>query len=100
MAEPSARLSNLEVALTHRVSEVISSWPCNVRTAVVSSVSVGLIESCGSGSHGCGTTGDRHCSFEGRPSVSNEIRNLGVQLAKTTIAKYMVRQQKPTSQTW
>src|SRR2546430_4871844 len=35
---------------------------CNVRTAVISSVSVGLIESCGFGSRGCGTRSEEHTS--------------------------------------
>ena len=61
--------------------------------------------------------------LEGRPSVSNEVRNLirkmslanprwgaprihgellrlGIQVAQATVARYMVRQQKPPSQTW
>ena len=60
---------------------------------------------------------------EGRPSASNEVRNLirqmslanprwgaprihgellklGIQVSQTTVAKYMVRQRKPPSQTW
>src|SRR5882762_367063 len=61
--------------------------------------------------------------LEGRPSVSNEVRNLirkmslanprwgaprihgellklGIQVAQATVTKYIVRQQKPPSQTW
>src|SRR2546430_12616363 len=43
---------------------------CNVRTAVISSVSVGLIESCGFGSRGCGTIGDRRCSLRSEEHTS------------------------------
>ncbi len=61
--------------------------------------------------------------LEGRPSVSNEVRNLirkmslanprwgaprihgellkiGIEVSQATVAKYMVRQRKPPSQTW
>src|SRR5229473_4617533 len=51
----------------------ISSWSCNVRAVGISTVSVGLTESCGFGSHVCGTTGDRHCSLLNRRPLSPGI---------------------------
>src|SRR6266566_2048952 len=59
----------------------ISFWSCNVRTAVISSVSVGLIDSCGFGSRGCGTIGDRRCSLSNRrrlsPSIARDFASIG-----------------------
>ena len=59
----------------------ISFWSCNVRTAVISSVSVGLIESCGFGSRGCGTVGDRRCSLSNRrrlsPGIARDFASIG-----------------------
>jgi len=59
----------------------ISFWSWNVRTAVISSVSVGLIESCGFGSRGCGTIGDRRCSLSNRrrlsPGIARDFASIG-----------------------
>src|SRR6266576_5120222 len=79
----------------------ISSWSCNVRTAVINSVSASLTESCGFGSHGLWNGWrsalllvkpetviawhrqgfhlywrwkSRRC--KGRPTVAPEVRNL------------------------
>src|SRR6266404_4040318 len=51
----------------------ISSWSCSVRAVLTSSASVGLTESCGFGSHVCGTIGDRHCSLSSRRPLSPGI---------------------------
>src|SRR6266576_1991450 len=59
----------------------ISSWSCNVRTAVINSVSASLTESCGFGSHGHGTVGDRHCSLSNRrpssPGIARGFASIG-----------------------
>ena len=36
----------------------------------------------------------------GAPRIHGELRKLGIQISQATIAKYMVRQRKPPSQTW
>jgi hypothetical protein len=36
----------------------------------------------------------------GAPRVHGELLKLGIQLSQATVAKYMVRQRKPPSQTW
>jgi len=36
----------------------------------------------------------------GAPRVHGELLKLGIQISQTTVAKYMVRQRKPPSQTW
>ena len=36
----------------------------------------------------------------GAPRVHGEIKMLGIEIAQTTVAKYMVRHRKPPSQTW
>jgi hypothetical protein len=60
---------------------VINSWSCNVRTAVINSVSASLTESCGFGSHACGTVGDRHCSLSNRrpssPGIARGFASIG-----------------------
>jgi len=36
----------------------------------------------------------------GAPRIHGELLKLGFELSEATVAKYMVRQQKPPSQTW
>ena len=36
----------------------------------------------------------------GAPRLHGELQMLGIQIAQTTVAKYMIRHQKPPSQTW
>jgi len=36
----------------------------------------------------------------GAPRIHGELRKLGLELSQTTVAKYMVRERKPPSQTW
>jgi putative transposase len=36
----------------------------------------------------------------GAPRIHGELLKLGIHLSQATVAKYMVRQQKPPSQTW
>ena len=36
----------------------------------------------------------------GAPRVHGELQMLGIEIAQTTVAKYMVRHRKPPSQTW
>ena len=36
----------------------------------------------------------------GAPRVHGELKMLGIEIAQTTVAKYMVRHRKPPSQTW
>jgi hypothetical protein len=36
----------------------------------------------------------------GAPRIHGELQKLGIHLAQATVAKYMVRQRKPPSQTW
>jgi hypothetical protein len=36
----------------------------------------------------------------GAPRIQGELRKLGIQISQATVAKYMVRQRKPPSQTW
>jgi hypothetical protein len=36
----------------------------------------------------------------GAPRIHGELQKLGIHLAQTTVAKYMVRHRKPPSQTW
>src|SRR5260370_956564 len=36
----------------------------------------------------------------GAPRIHGELLKLGIQVSQTTVAKYMVRQRKPPSQTW
>ena len=36
----------------------------------------------------------------GAPRIHGELLKLGIQIAQATVAKYMVRQRKPPSQTW
>ena len=36
----------------------------------------------------------------GAPRIHGELLKLGIQLSQATVAKYMVRQRKPPSQTW
>jgi hypothetical protein len=36
----------------------------------------------------------------GAPRIQGELLKLGVQISQATVAKYMVRQRKPPSQTW
>ena len=36
----------------------------------------------------------------GAPRVHGELQMLGIDVAQTTVAKYMIRHRKPPSQTW
>ena len=36
----------------------------------------------------------------GAPRIHGELLELGIQISQATVAKYMVRQRKPPSQTW
>ena len=36
----------------------------------------------------------------GAPRIHGELLKLGIDISQTTVSKYMVRQQKPPSQTW
>lgn len=51
----------------------------------------------GSRSHPKDVHRQRH---PGSPRIRNELAKLGIHLLPTTVAKYMVRRQKPASTTW
>lgn len=36
----------------------------------------------------------------GAPHIHGELLKLGIEISETSVAKYMVRQRKPPSQTW
>ena len=36
----------------------------------------------------------------GLPHIHGELLKLGIEISETSVAKYMVRQRKPPSQTW
>jgi hypothetical protein len=36
----------------------------------------------------------------GAPRIHGELKMLGIQVSESTVAKYMIRHQKPPSQTW
>jgi hypothetical protein len=36
----------------------------------------------------------------GAPRIAGELRKIGIDLAKSTVARYMVRHRKPRSPTW
>jgi hypothetical protein len=36
----------------------------------------------------------------GAPRIHGELLKLGIDIGETSVAKYMVRQRKPPSQTW
>src|SRR6266851_10135312 len=58
-----------------------SSWSCSVPAVGIGSVSGGLTESCGFGSHSCGTIGVRRWSLSSRrlssPGIARDFASIG-----------------------
>jgi hypothetical protein len=42
----------------------------------------------------------RENAIRGSPRIRSELLKLGIKISEATVAKYMVRHQKPPSQTW